>query len=173
MNTKKRHLEILAVAIVALEDAGGVEVVDALPQEKRLPSLKIMSHYVQSETNCAMQIAKNAVAKAMRRARFKIMQERDPDNWGGARTPAPGKRLGPAPLPEDQKRQPVSTRLSPDVIDVNGETAGSKELAQAIAEVFELAGWGRVVDEALVRMVEGDRWLKAKLAGMGITLKKR
>jgi hypothetical protein len=68
--------------------------------------------------------------------------------WGGARTPGPGKSLGPKPLPEDQKRQPVSTRLAPDVIDNNGEVEGSKELAQAIAEVFELGGWGRAVDEA-------------------------
>jgi hypothetical protein len=48
--------------------------------------------------------------------------------------------------------------------------SGSKELAQAIAEVLELDGWGRVVDEALVRMVEGDPELRAKLAKMGIVL---
>jgi hypothetical protein len=93
----------------------------------------------------------------MRRGRDYLVEMR---NQGGPRKPGPGKRLGPAPLPPEQKRQPVSTRLAP----------GSKELAQAIAEVLELDGWGRAVDEALVRMVENDPELRAKLAKMGIVL---
>jgi hypothetical protein len=32
---------------------------------------------------------------------------------GGRRTPGPGKRLGPAPLPPDKKREKVSITLPP------------------------------------------------------------
>jgi hypothetical protein len=42
------------------------------------------------------------------------------------------------------RRVSVSTRLAP----------GSKELAQAIAEVLDLPGWGHAVDLALFRMAE-------------------
>jgi hypothetical protein len=66
-------------------------------------------------------------------------------------------------MPEAKKRQRVSTQLAP----------GSKELAQAIAEVLELPGWGHVIDQALVRMVEGDRELKVRLAEMGIIVKNK
>jgi hypothetical protein len=89
------------------------------------------------------------------------MKDQKQGKWGGSRTPGPGKSLGPPHLPEGQKRLPVSTKLAP----------GSKELAQAIAKILELPGWGHTVDMALVRMVEGDRELKMKLAEVGIIVK--
>lgn len=159
-NTKKRHKEILAAATEVLENVGGVGIIDALPQEERRPILVKMAKSVQETTNCAAPSARNNVAKAMRKARFKIMKEQDPDRWGGARV---SDKLGRPRLPEDQKRERVSTRLG----------HGVKELAQAIAEVLELDGWGHAVDQALVRMVEGDRELKIKLAEIGIILKKQ
>lgn len=57
----------------------------------------------------------------------------------------------------------VTTRLAP----------GIKELAQAIAETKGLPGWGHAIEMALVRMVEGDRDLKIKLAEMGIIIKRQ
>jgi hypothetical protein len=69
-------------------------------------------------------------------------------------------QTGRPPLPEDQKRQKVSTRLGP----------GYKELAQAIAEAEGLPGWGHAVEQALVKMVEGNQELKAKLAKEGIAV---
>jgi hypothetical protein len=54
--------------------------------------------------------------------------------------------LGPAPLPEDQKRRQVSTRLAP----------GYVEKAKKIAKVKGLAGWGRAVEMALDLMIERD-----------------
>lgn len=70
-------------------------------------------------------------------------------------------QTGRPKVPEDQKRQRVSTKLAP----------GSKELAQAIAEVLKLPGWGYAIDLALVKMIEGDRELKVKLAEEGIIVK--
>jgi hypothetical protein len=83
------------------------------------------------------------------------------DNWGGPRTPGPGKKLGPPKMSKNQKRERVSTRLAP----------GFKELAQAITEIKGLPGWGHVVDEALVRMVEADPSLRDGLVDMGIIVK--
>ena len=75
--------------------------------------------------------------------------------WGGKRE---SDNLGRPPLPEDQKRQRVSTRLAP----------GSKELAQAIAKILALPGWGHAIDLALEQMVESDPGLRVRLAEMGI-----
>ena len=75
--------------------------------------------------------------------------------WAGKRE---SDNLGRPPLPEDQKRQRVSTRLAP----------GSKELAQAIAKILALPGWGHAIDLALARLVESDPSLKDGLADMGI-----
>lgn len=155
-NTKERHKEILAAAVRVLEIFGGVETIDGFPQAERARLLQKMADNVVSLTGCTRSPARSNVAKAMRRARFAIMQQADPDRWGGGRQDA-----GRPPLPEDQKRQQVSTRLAP----------GSKELAQAIAEVFELPGWGRSVDQALVKWVEEDRELRSRLADMGIVVK--
>jgi hypothetical protein len=156
-NTKRRHKEILAAAVKALEDAGGVEIIDALPQEERTPQLRKMADSVIGLANCTRTPARSNVAKALHQARYALMQA-EPDMWGGTRPNA-----GPPRLPEDQKRQPVSTKLAP----------GSKELAQAIAEVLELPGWGHSVDQALVLMVEGNPELRRKLADMGVILKSK
>lgn len=164
-NTKARHQEILAAAVRVLGMFGGVETVDAFPQDERIRLLRKMADNVVSLTNCTRPPARNNVAKAMRRARFAIMQgkacckdrvQEQPDNWGGARP-----NTGPPRLPEGQKRQPVSTRLGP----------GYKELAQGIAKVKKLPGWGRAVERALVKWVEQDRELKSKLAEIGIIVK--
>jgi hypothetical protein len=169
MNTKERHQEFLVVATKLIKLAGGLEALDSLSKDEHKVAFNRLVDNLLVKTGCSSrQIARRIVATAMRRGRDYLVEMR---NQGGARTPGLGKSLGPDPLPEDQKRQQVSTRLAPDVIDVNGETAGSKELAQAIAEVFELAGWGRAVDEALVRMVENDPELRGKLAKMGIIVK--
>jgi len=77
-------------------------------------------------------------------------------NWGGQRP----NQTGRPPLPEDQRRQKVSTRLGP----------GYKELAQAIAKVEGLPGWGHAVEQALVKWANEDRELKIKLAEMGIII---
>lgn len=151
-NTKARHEEILNAATEVLKSAGGVETIEALPKRERIPKLREMAMFVAKKTNCTADPARRNVAKAMHRARFGLMQDR----WGG-----PDRNQGRTPLPADQKRQRVSTRLAP----------GSKELAQAIAEIWELPSWGHAVDKVLVRMVENDRELKVKLAEMGIILK--
>ena len=152
-NTKARHQEILTAAVQTLETFGGVEAIDALSQKERIPILRKMGKMVRELTGCTIPPARGNIAKAMRKARFGIMQERDPDRWGGARP-----NTGRPPLPESQKRQAVSTRLAP----------GTKELAQAIAEVLVLPGWGHALEQGLNRMVEGDQELKNKLVEMGV-----
>lgn len=151
-NTKERHQEILAAAVKVVHAAGGTEVIDALPQDQRLPKLREMAAEVMAATSCTDFPARRNVATAMRRARGVIMQDR----WGGAR-PNPGA----APLPEGERRQKTSPKLAP----------GSKELALAIAEVLELPGWGHAVDMALIRMVYADDELRVKLAHKGIIVK--
>lgn len=153
MNTKARHREIYNAAALALEEAGGIKVIDGLVADKRVFELRRMALDVASATRCHRETARRNVAKAMRRARYKITK----DNWGGQRT----NQVGRPPLPQAEKRQKVSTRLGP----------GYKELAQAIAEVEGLPGWGHAVEQALIRMVEGDRELKIKLAEMGIIIR--
>jgi hypothetical protein len=167
-STKARHQEFLAVATKLIELAGGLEALDSLSKDEHKVAFNRLVDNLLVKTGCSSrQIARRIVATAMRRGRDYLVEMR---NHGGARKPGPGKTLGPAPLPPEQKRRQVSTRLASDVIDNNGEVEGSKELAQAIAEVFELDGWGRAVDEALVRMVENDPELRGKLAKMGIVL---
>jgi hypothetical protein len=161
MNTKERHQAFLVVATKLIELAGGLEGLDALSKDEHKVAFNRLVDNLLVKTGCSSrQIARRIVATAMRRGRDYLVEMR---NQGGARTPGSGKSLGPKPLPEDQKRQRVSTRLAP----------GSKELAQAIAEILDLGGWGRAVDMALVRMVEGDQGLRAELEKRGITLKAR
>jgi hypothetical protein len=150
-NTKARHEEIYLAAAEALQNAGGVQTIDTLSEKERMSKWHQMKIETVNKTGCHIDTARRNIAKAMRRARFGIMQDR----WGGPRV---SDKQGRPPMPEAQKRQSVSTRLAP----------GSKELAKAIAEVLELPGWGHAVDLALVRWVEGDRELKVKLAEMGI-----
>jgi hypothetical protein len=129
MNTKERHQEFLVVATKLIKLAGGLEALDSLSKDEHKVAFNRLVDNLLVKTGCSSrQIARRIVAKAMRRGRDYLVEMR---NQGGARTPGSGKSLGPDPLPEDQKRQPVSTRLAP----------GSKELAQAIAEVLELDGW--------------------------------
>lgn len=158
-NTKKRHREILAAAAAAIEAVGGIEAIDALPQGDRVIVLRQLKIRVYAETDCHIDVARRNVTEALRRARHPL-NDID-DNWGGARIPAPGKSLGPTPTSNDQKRQPVSTRLTP----------GSKELAQAISKVLDLPGWGHAMELGLIALVEGDRELKVALAEMGIIVK--
>lgn len=80
-NTKARHQEIYNEAVKVLKTFGGVETVDALSQEARIPQLRKMAREVKETTNCHIDSAKRNIAKAMRRARYGIMQER----WGGKR----------------------------------------------------------------------------------------
>lgn len=150
-NTKARHQEILAAATVAINRFGGVEAIDEMEPDKRKLKLRLLKVNVAAETHCTIDTARRNVAKAMHQARYGVMQDRR----GGARS-----NTGPDPLLEDQKRQKTSPKLA----------YGSKELAQAIAEILGLPGWGHSVDLALMRMVE-DPELKVKLAEMGITIK--
>jgi hypothetical protein len=89
--------------------------------------------------------------------RGEIMTNTKRHDWGGRRP----NQTGRPPLPEEEKRQKVSTRLGP----------GYKELAQAIAEVEGLPGWGHAIEQALIQRVEGDLRLRVKLAEMGIIVK--
>lgn len=156
-NTKARHKEIYNEATRVLEIFGGVKTVDALSPEERIPQLCKMAGMVKELTSCHIDSARRNIAKAMRRARFGIMKDR----WGGERTPGPGKTMGPDSMPEDQKRQMASARFAP----------GTIPLAKAIAEIKGLQGWGRVMEEALLEMVEGDPILKKELSEMGIIVK--
>jgi hypothetical protein len=161
-NTKARHLEIYKAAVKIVEKSGGVEMIDALPKKQRVLKLRDMALAVTGATSCTRETARRNIAKAMSQARFAVMQDQRAkalDNWGGPRTPGPGKKLGPPQLSKNQKRERLSTRLAP----------GSKELAQAIAKVLGLPGWGHAVDVALVLMVEGDQELKVKLGEMGFS----
>jgi hypothetical protein len=153
MNTKERHKEILNVAAKAIEAAGGVVGIDAMPKGERIAALRELAAGIVEETGCTIETARRNVAQAMRRARYGVMQDR----WGGPRP----NQTGRPPMDPAERRVRISTRLAP----------GSKELAQAIAEVLELPAWGHAVDRALVRWVEGDRELKIKLAHMGIIVK--
>jgi hypothetical protein len=152
-NTKARHREILAAAAHLIELVGGVEEIDALSQEERQRALRLLAMNVVMKTGCTMDPARSNVAKAMRKARFALMQKRDPDRWGGARP-----NTGPKPLPPDQKRQRVSTRLGP----------GYLELAKAITEIKGFNGWGHTVEVALDGMIAGDPELRIRLIEMGV-----
>jgi hypothetical protein len=143
-NTKQRHNEIQSVAANLIALAGGIEAIDALPQDQHKAAFNRLVDALITQTGCASrQIARQNVAKAMRKGRDYLggMATR-----GGTRVPGPGKTLGPAPLPPGQKRQQVSTRLAP----------GYVEKAKAIAEAKGLAGWGRAVEMALDLMIERD-----------------
>jgi hypothetical protein len=88
-NTRARHIEILDAAARVVEEAGGVEQIDSLDQEKRRPALLGMAKAVEEETHCHRTTAKNNVARALRRARYKIVKERAVEKaeaeWGGQR----------------------------------------------------------------------------------------
>jgi hypothetical protein len=155
-STKKRHQEIMNIARQVLKEAGGIEAHLALPAHQQGPKFLEMARHVAELTQCVNQTSRNNMAKVMRQARGELMK----DNWGGKRTPGQGKTLGPAPLPAQEKRVAVSTRLAP----------GSKELAQAIAEVLELPGWGHAMELGLMALVK-DKEIRGKLADMGIIVK--
>jgi hypothetical protein len=156
MNTKERHEKIYNAAVKAVEREGGVEAIDSLAQNERLITLQNMYLSVVLETSCVKATARRNVAKAMRRARYGVMKQRETDNWGGPRP----NQTGRPQLPEEETRPKVSTRLAP----------GSKELAQAIAEIYGLPGWGHAVEKALVCMVQTEPGLKTRLAEMGIVI---
>ena len=80
-NTKARHLEILSAAAEQVEQAGGVEAIDDLPQGEKLTLLRKMRKAVIEATDCHQDTAKRNIAKALRRARYGVMKER----WGGPR----------------------------------------------------------------------------------------
>lgn len=80
-NTKARSLEIYTAAASALEAVGGVVKVDQTPEPERYPVLRQMADAVVSQTGCTPEAARRNVAKALRRARYGVMQER----WGGKR----------------------------------------------------------------------------------------
>jgi hypothetical protein len=153
MNTKERHRKIYNAAVKAVEREGGVEIIDRLPKGERVPVLRNMALTVVGQTSCTKDTARRNINKALHQMRNGLTQ----DNWGGPRK----NQTGRPQLPEEETRPKVSTRLAP----------GSKELAQAIAEIYGLPGWGHAVELALVRMVEGDQELRVKLAEMGIILK--
>jgi hypothetical protein len=156
-NTKARHLEILAVAANEVEKAGGVESIDALPWQERRATLGKMITAVIETTGCVRETARRNVAKAMRRARYALMQQEAPDSWGGQRP----NQTGRPPSPPDEKRIAVATML----------TADAKELAEAIAVILDLPGWGHSLEAGLQALVEGDPSLREGLDDMGIILK--
>lgn len=80
-NTKARSQEIYTAACSVLEQAGGGVKVDQLEQIERWPVLRQMAQTVTTQTGCTPEAARRNVAKAMRRARYGMMQER----WGGSR----------------------------------------------------------------------------------------
>lgn len=80
-NTKTRHLEIYNAAVEVLAAAGGVEIFDALPQLERVPALRKMTKEVVKMTDCHIDSAKRNVSKALRRARYGVMETK----WGGLR----------------------------------------------------------------------------------------
>jgi hypothetical protein len=95
-NTRARHIEILDAAARVVEEAGGAEQIDALDQEKRRPALLGMAKAVKEQTQCHISTAKRNIAKALRRARYKIVKERAVEElldlieeaeaeWGGQR----------------------------------------------------------------------------------------
>lgn len=85
-NTKARHEEILNCAVSIIEEAGGVSLIDSLPQEERVPVLRSMTKRIKAETACHIDTAKRNLAKAMRRARHGLMKARETkSNWGGSR----------------------------------------------------------------------------------------
>lgn len=86
-NTKARHEEILSAAVEVLDAAGGVEIIDALPQDERFLQLREMAKMVAEETACHIDSAKRNIAKALRRARHGIMKKK----WGGLRSPVGGR----------------------------------------------------------------------------------
>jgi hypothetical protein len=81
INTKKRHHEIYSAAVDVINAAGGVEVIDNLPQHDRLSLLRQLAQQVREETVCHADTAKRNLAKAMRRARYDVMVKQ----WGGKR----------------------------------------------------------------------------------------
>lgn len=79
-NTKTRSLEIYAAAVAALTESGAdiTDAVDVLPIAK----------VVEARTGCHVYTAKRHVAKAVRRARFELLDMSTQiviDNWGGSR----------------------------------------------------------------------------------------
>lgn len=96
-NTKARHKEIYTAAVRALEIAGGIEVIDALSKDERILQLRKSAKWIEGMTNCHIDSAKRNLAKAIRRARYGLMQEAS--QWGGRRNP-PGGR----PPKEDQMK---------------------------------------------------------------------
>ncbi|MHC4195612.1 MAG: hypothetical protein ACYSQZ_06680 [Planctomycetota bacterium] len=102
MNTKERHLEILGTCHQVIKMAGGVEKIDALNQDERPSALLKLAKAVEEQTGCHRTTAKNNVARALRRARYKIMKAREVEElidlieeaeWGGKR-PGAGPPLG-------------------------------------------------------------------------------
>jgi len=84
-NTRERHLEIYNASIEVLDKWGGVKEIDDLPTQERLTAVRKMTKEVMDLANCHGDSAKRNLAKAMRRARFGIMREREQGNWGGKR----------------------------------------------------------------------------------------
>lgn len=87
-NTRTRHEEIYNASVEVLTEAGGVEAIDALPQLERVPNLRLMAKEVVKITDCHIDSAKRNIAKALRRARYGIMQQA---KWGGLRNPPGGR----------------------------------------------------------------------------------
>jgi hypothetical protein len=88
-NTKLRHQQILEAAAAVIQAAGGLKVVDNLPQAERLAALRGLYRQVALATGCHPDTAKRNITKAMHRARYGAMQAR----WGGQR---PGAGRPPA-----------------------------------------------------------------------------
>lgn len=80
-NTKARSQQIFTAAASTLEAVGGVVKVDQTPELERWALLRQMGETVAAETGCTIESARRNVAKAMRRARYGVMQDR----WGGTR----------------------------------------------------------------------------------------
>jgi hypothetical protein len=129
-NTKARHIEILNAAARVVEEAGGVEQIDALDQEKRRAVLLGMAKVVKEQTQCHISTAKRNIAKALRRARYKIVKERAVEEaeaeWGGQR-PGAGPPEGNQNQNWEEKREGACT-CRPKVVNGKNLYLGAQEV---------------------------------------------
>jgi hypothetical protein len=81
--TRERFNEVQARAAEIVTLVGGVTAVDQLSDEARKRQLVAMAHELMARTEVRYPTARSHIAKAMRRARYQIVKERE--EWGGKR----------------------------------------------------------------------------------------
>lgn len=80
-NTKARHEEIYTSTLEVIEEAGGIETIDALSQEARLPQLRKMYRQIIEMTDCHINTAKRNLTTALRQSRHTETEVKA--TWGG------------------------------------------------------------------------------------------